>query len=140
MAQLAVKALEIEDTWKDIVRINKSLRHDIHGRFVRRGTPCALRKGRDGPCKWVVVHSRESPDAVSQMDLNVRLALDVREGEICEFSLETLSWIRSHWFPWWASDPIYRLPAQLGLLSAAIGTVLAVLGIVVGLVPLFKRQ
>ena len=78
--------------------------------------------------------------SVIQMDLNVRLALEVKVGETYDFSLEPLSWIKSLWFPWWASDPIYRLPAQLGLLSALIGTILAVLGIVLGLVPILKHN
>lgn len=140
MAQLIVKSLEVEDTWKDIVRINRKFRSRVNGEPIPRGTPCILRARADGPGKWVVVHGRESQDAVIQMDLNVRLALDVKEGETQDFSLQPLSWVRSLWFPWHASDPIYRLPAQLGLLSAILGTILAVLGVVLALVPILQNK
>jgi len=140
MPQLIVKALEVEDTWKDVVRINGKFRTGAGGQLIPRGTPCALRARTEGPSKWVVVHGRESPDPVIQMDLNVRLALEVKEGETYDFSLQPLSWIRSLWFPWYASDPNYRLPAQLGLLAAIIGTVLAALGIVLALVPILEHK
>jgi hypothetical protein len=140
MVRLAVRTLDVEDAWKDIVRINKKYRLGGKGQFVRRGTACILRAAPDGPSKWVIVHGRESTDPVIQMDLNVRLALEVKEGETHDFLLEPLSWIKSLWFPWMASDPSYRLPAQLGLLSALIGAILAVFGIVLSLVPMLYHK
>jgi hypothetical protein len=140
MVRLAVRTLDAEDAWKDIVRINRKYRLGGEGQVIRRGTTCVLRAGANGPSKWVIVHGRESADPVIQMDLNVRLALEVKDGETHDFSLKPLSWIRSLWFPWMASDPSYRLPAQLGLLSALIGTILAVLGIVLSSVPILEHK
>ena len=81
------------------------------------------------------MHGRESDDEVIQMDLNVRLALDVKTKHAYDFTLEQISWLKSLWFPWKASDPIYRVPAQLSLVSLFLGIVLGVLGILVGLIP-----
>ena len=66
MVRLAVTGIEVEDTWKDIVRINKNFRFGSKGQFVRRGTACVLRASANGPSKWVVVHGRESTDLLSR--------------------------------------------------------------------------
>ncbi len=135
---LTVANLALEDTWKDIVRIKKDYRKDRHGKHIRRGTICRITVGDRS--KWVIVHGRRADDAVIEMDLNVRIALDVDAGKPYAFTLDRLTWIRSLWFPWKASDPIYRLPAQLSIVSFLLGVILGVLGIIVGLVPLFEKQ
>jgi hypothetical protein len=83
-----------------------------------------------------VVHGRETDDPVIQMDLNVRLGLRLKTGKTYDFAIEKLSWIQRLWFPWKASDPIYRIPAQLGLISFLLGSVLGVIGVVLGIMSL----
>jgi len=83
----------------------------------------------------VIVHGRKPSDNVIQMDLTTRLALEIDTDQTCDFNLDQLSWLRSLWFPWKASDPMYRLPAQLSIVSFLLGVVLGVLGIIVGLKP-----
>lgn len=129
--RLCVGELDAVDTWKDIVRINKKYRESPSGRPVRRGSICSLRV--NDRAKWVVAHGRESSDAVIQMDLTTRLALKVKPGETYEFTLKRMSWVKSFAFPWRASDPIYRVPAQIALIGLALG----VLAIIIGLLPLF---
>ena len=129
--QLKVEAASLEDAWKDIVRINKAYRKNQLGQHIARGTICRMRVGDRS--KWVIVHGRETADAVAQMDLNVRLALGVDLHGSYDFTLEPMSWIRSLWFPWMASDPVYRLPAQLSVVSLIVGFILGVLGILVSL-------
>jgi hypothetical protein len=136
--RLKVETLALEDTWKDIVRIKKEYRKDHLKKHVPRGKVCRISVGERS--KWVIVHGREPSDNIIQMDLTTRLALGVDENEFYEFSLERLSWIRSLWFPWKASDPMYRLPAQLSIVSFFLGVVLGVLGIVVGLMPIYLEQ
>src|SRR5262249_48153487 len=85
--------------------------------------------------KWVFMHGRKENEPVIQMDLNVRRALGVKVGETHPFKLERLSWIQSLWFPWKASDPMYRLPAQLSIVSFLLGVLLGVLGIIVPFFP-----
>jgi len=131
--RLTVENLAWEDTWKDIVRIKKQYRKDRENKHIRRGAICRITMGDKS--KWVIVHGRESDDEVIQMDLNVRLALGVKTKQAYDFTLDRISWLKSLWFPWKASDPIYRLPAQLSLVSFFLGVVLGVLGILVGLVP-----
>jgi hypothetical protein len=132
--ELAVRNLGASDCWRDIVRIKKQFRLDRNGNPIKRGRVCRI--SVDDRTAWVVVHGRATDDAVIQMDLNIRHALGVRIGEIHNFQLTQLSWIKSLWFPWGASDPGYRLPAQLGLLSFILGTTLGVIGLVLGLVAL----
>jgi len=64
----------------------------------------------------------------------VRLALGVKLGDSHLFAIQRLSWMKSLWFPWKASDPIYRLPAQLSLLALFIGIVLGMLGILASVI------
>lgn len=130
--QLVVRALPLEDTWKDVIRLNKKYRRDDGGRHIPRGRVCRISVGNRS--KWVIAHGREADDAVIQMDLNVRLALGVKLDDSYFFTIEHLSWLKSLWFPWKASDPIYRLPSQLSLLALLIGIVLGVLGILVSVI------
>jgi len=135
--RLKVKDLQAEDTWKDIVRIPKKHRKDHKGDHVVRGTICCLTVGTNS--KWVVVHGREHDDAVIRMDLNARLSLNVKSETEYDFTLKKLPWLKRLWFPWRASDPIYRLPAQLGLIALILGTVLGLIGILIGLIPIWKH-
>jgi hypothetical protein len=131
---LIVRTLPSEDTWKDIVRIKKEFRKDTKGNHINRGTICRITV--EGKSKWVVIHGRETDDPVIQMDLNVRLGLGVKTGKTYDFAIEKLSLVQRLWFPWRASDPIYRIPAQLGLISFILGSVLGVIGVVLGIVSL----
>jgi hypothetical protein len=134
--RLTVKSLDAGDTWKDIVRIKNKYRTDHKDKHIRRGTICRVAVGDKST--WVIVHGREPDDSVIQMDLNTRLALGLKKEETRDFTIFRLSWIRSLWFPWKASDPMYRLPAQLSLVSFFLGMVLGVLGILVGIIPMYR--
>lgn len=134
--RLQVEDLKAEDTWKDIVRIHKTHRKDHKGGHIDRGTICCISVGKKS--KWVVVHGRQHNEPFVRMDLNTRLGLEVDSGTPYDFTLKKLPWVKRLWFPWRASDPIYRYPAQLGLLALIIGTVLGFLGIVLGLLPILK--
>jgi len=135
---LKVENLELEDTWKDIVRIKKEYRRDRNDNHIPRGVVCRITTGDKS--KWVIMHGREPEDNVIQMDLNARLALGIKKNRSYDFTLERLSWIRSLWFPWKASDPMYRLPAQLSVVSLILGIILGVLGILVGVVPIYQES
>jgi len=124
--KLIVAPLAIEDTWKNIVRINEDFRNNIP-----RASICRIRA--NSRSAWIILHGRSNADPTIQMDLNTRLLLKVSEGEKWEFTLEKLSWIQSLWFPWKASDPMYRLPAQLSIVSFFVGTILGVLGVLLAL-------
>ena len=131
--KLKVEELPIEDTWKDIVRIRQPERVDNKGKQINRGTICCLTV--NGNSKWVIARGLKKKTGVIQMDRNVRHDLDVDVDEYHDFTLTRISWLKSLWFPWKASDPIYRLPAQLGLISLALG----IIGLGLGLIPLVTR-
>jgi hypothetical protein len=132
--RLKVKRLHAEDTWKDIVRIPEKHRNDYRGNHVKRGEICCLTSGKLS--KWVVVHGVKTDDAVIRMDLNVRLALELEKEQDYDFSLKKLGWLKRLWFPWRASDPIYRSPAQLGLIALILG----ILSLFIGLVPIWDEH
>jgi hypothetical protein len=136
--ELTVAKLASEDAWRDIVRIKDDYRKDRNGNHIHRGTICKITG--NGKSKWVIVHGRRPQDNTVEMDLNVRLALGVKVGETHPFVLEQLNWFRSLWFPWKASDPMYRLPAQLSIVSFLIGVLLGVLGILIGLLPFLEKH
>jgi len=137
--ELTVKRLATTDAWKDIVRIKEGFRKDRNGAHIHRGTICRI-TAPNGRSKWIVVNGRKPNDNKIEMDLNVRLALEVKIGETYEFLLDQLSPIQSLWFPWKASDPMFRLPAQMGIISFVIGVVLGAVGILVGVVPLLREH
>jgi hypothetical protein len=124
---LKVAPIAIEDTWKDIVRIKKDYRRDDNDKHINRGVICRLTIGDRS--KWVIVHGRVPDDRIIEMDLSTRLALKVRNDVSYDFKLTRISWLRSLWFPWKASDPIFRVPAQISLISFFLGVVALILSI-----------
>lgn len=134
--KLNVEKLSGEDAWKDIIRIPHAFRKDIKGKHVERGTICRLVVGANS--KWAIVHGLDSDEPVIKMDLNMRIALEVKKGVAYDFTLQRLGWLRRLWFPWRASDPTYRLPAQLSIIAFILGVLFGVFGIAVGLIPIYK--
>jgi hypothetical protein len=124
---LKVTPIAIEDAWKDIVRIKKEYRQDNNDKHINRGAICRLTVGDHS--KWVIVHGRVPDDRIIEMDLSTRLALKVGNGASYDFKLTRISWLRSPWFPWKASDPIFRVPAQISLISFFLGVVALILSI-----------
>lgn len=132
--KLKGEQLAAEDSWKDIVRIHEPERLDVKGTVVARGTICRLTV--NGTSKWVIARGLKKKRGVVQMDLNLSTDLDLDEEEEYDFTLTRISWVKSLWFPWKASDPIYRIPAQLALISFALGLI----GLVLGVIPLIKGE
>lgn len=135
---LRVEKLPAEDAWKDIVRIPEVLRKDCTGKHVKRGSICRIIV--DDKSKWVIVHGLRSDDRVIQMDLNVRIALGVEKEAHYDVEIEQLGWLQRLWFPWKASDPLYRLPAQLSIIAFILGMIVGVLGLLVGLIPMYEEH
>jgi hypothetical protein len=138
---LTVQKLDADHTWKDLVLIPVRFRLDRKGRPIHRGSICRI--SCHGCSKWVIVaglRPQDDADRVIQMDLNVRLALDVNEGDVCDFELHRLSWMKRLWFPWRASDPGYRAPAQLAFVSLFLGTFLGIVGIILGILPFLHKD
>ena len=131
---LTVEGLSPHDCWKDIVRIKEQYRNDWRGKPIKRGKICRITIG--GKSAWVVVHGRNTDEPVIQMDLNLRQKLEIRKGRTYDFDIRQIRWPRSLWFPWYASDPGYRLPAQLALITSFVGTILGIAGVLLGIAAL----
>ncbi|MGD1097238.1 MAG: hypothetical protein ABSB35_35290 [Bryobacteraceae bacterium] len=131
---LTVGELPVEDTWKDIVRIHEPERVDEKGIIIPRGTICCLTIG--GKSKWVVARGLGKKKGLILMDRNVRHDLEVDVGQACDFTLRRVGWLKALWFPWKASDPLYRVPAQLGLIALFLGVV----GVILGAMPLYEEK
>lgn len=131
--KLEVQHLPAEDAWKDIIRVDNDSRNNPCGKHIPRGAICRITV--NDKSRWVVMHGLKHKHGVVQMDLSTRNALDLEPGTSYDFTLQRLSWFRSLWFPWKASDPIYRVPAQLSLISLALG----IIGLVLGLVPVWDK-
>jgi hypothetical protein len=134
---LRVSNIPVEDTWKDIVRIKNVYRTDYRGKHVPRGSLCRIEV--NGSSKWVVIRGLQPDEPDIEMDLTTRLFLGLRVGQTYDFTIYRLWWPQRLWFPWRASDPIYRLPAQLGLISLILGTSLGLLGVLLGVEPLVEK-
>lgn len=136
--QFLINESEWADVWKDTVRIQHDRRHDDNGKPVRRGQVCRIKIGEHS--KWVIAHGRDSAQGsnppIIQMDLNTRLALETDVGKVETISIKQIGWIRSLWFPWLASDPLLRLPAQLAFISFVLG----VIGVVLGVLALWHPE
>ena len=125
--ELIVRGARAGDKWKDFVRITHKYRVDDSSKHIPRGCICRISTG--GKSKWVIVHGREIDDNAIEMDVNLRLALAVKKNHPYSFEIKRICWPLSLWFPWKASDPIYRIPAQLSLISFILGLVLGLAGL-----------
>ena len=132
--QFTVENLATKDSWKDIVRIPEPYRTTVHGDHIGRGTICKLTV--NDKSKYVIVRGSKRKARTINMDLNLRLFLKVKEANLYDFELRKASWFQCLLFAWSASDPIYRVPAQLSLISLALG----LLGLFLGVVPLLHRD
>ena len=105
---------------------------------MHRGKICRLTVGNRS--KWLIVHGVDNDQPVIEMDLNARIGLGIKKGNEYEVKIEQLGWLLALCFPWKASDPAYRLPAQLSIIAFILGVIFGVLGIAVGLVPIYNER
>ncbi len=135
--QLTVQQVRGE-TWKDLVEIPYQWRTDSKGNHIHRGTICKM-KG-NGKSRYVIVVGLKDPAAVIGLDLNLREAFDVKDGRQYDFEFFRASWVGQLLFGWAASDPAYRIPAQLSLISLFLGTFLGMVGLILGSIPLYEEK
>ena|ERR1700722_15780817 len=74
--------------------------------------------------KLVTVHGCPKPGAgIIQLDSKLRVDLRLEEDKPYDFQLRPLSWL-GHWrWAWNASDPSFRIPAQISLISLILGLI-----------------
>jgi hypothetical protein len=127
--ELEVCELPLRDVWKDIARIPHSYRRDVHGRQLHRGEIVKLKV--NGTRKFVVLHGcRKKGARIVLIDSKLRTDLKLKNGVVYDFELERAS-LPGQWvWTWNASEPMYRVPAQVSLISFVLGVLGLILGIV----------
>jgi len=127
---LTVEQIPEKDIWRDFVRIPHSHRKDQEGKGIPRGTVCSLRV--NDKKRLVAVRGCPNAGARIQIDDVLRHKLGLTEGQTYNIELRRVTW-----FGYWrwsatASDPAYRVPAQISLVSFVLG----VIGLLLGVLPL----
>jgi hypothetical protein len=120
---LKVNQVEKADIFGDLVRVHSSHRPSIvAGEIIR-----VSQKN-----KSTLAVARNSPNNDREgiwMDDAMRARLDVRAGDICDFSFhKATNWENFLW-AWKVTNPVNRIAAQLGVVSVVLGLLGAVLGI-----------
>jgi hypothetical protein len=129
LMRLEVHELSHEDVWKDIVRIPHAFRRDVNEKPIRRGE--IVRLTVNGKHKFVVVLGcPKKGAAIILVDSKLRTDLKLKTGMPYTFDLRRAS-LPGQWvWMWTTSDPSFRVPAQVSLVSFGLGMLGLILGIV----------
>jgi len=125
MPTLPVEGLPSGDAGRLLVRLNHAHREGLMRYGIAQLSNNANRKSLD---VLLLGHDRE--DAIF-MPYDIRVALDVDKGSKLDFSIKPVGLVGK--LRWYLSspDPAVHLPAWIAL----IGLLLAIVGIVIGIVP-----
>lgn len=130
MPQLTVKGLPDGDNGRALVRLNHKHRDGIERYGIARMTNLANQKSL-----IVLVLGHDAEDAVF-MPYDIRTMLDVSKGGNLNFSIRRVRFLgRLLWYIN-SPDPAVHIPAWI----AVIGLVLAIVGVVAGIIPLICPQ
>ncbi len=125
--KLRIQQLPREEVYKDMARIPEGFRMDKKGSPIPEGRICKVKAA--GRSKLLSLRGREGESgAVILMDAKSREDLSVAEGAEEDFTLTRVWLVGQFLWSWRASDPLYRIPAQVALLSAVFGALGALLG------------
>ena len=107
--KLLVRALKIEDRWKDMARVPGDYRVDVRGKRIHRGKICNVIIGDKK--KLLAIRGWPEKDVVILMDSPTRLDLGIKVGTSYEMELHLVKWLGYWRWAWGAADPAYRVPA-----------------------------
>ena len=121
-----------EDTYKDVARIPWRHRLDKHGTSIQEGRICKV--SVNGRSKLLSLRGMiKTNEEVVFIDGATRDVLGVKVSTNYDFKFkEVRLWGQFLW-AWRASDPIYRIAAQLGLISVILG----IAGLLLGLIGVY---
>ena len=126
--KLTVRQIPRQDIYKDMVRIPETYRLDVHDQKIPEGTICKL--SMLGRGKLLAVRGRLGMDRQEVfMDDKTRADLKVECGQDYDFQIRRTSWVGHIFWSARASDPAYRIPAKIALVSLILGVVGIALGI-----------
>jgi hypothetical protein len=126
--KLTVHQLPQADVYKDVVRIPEAHRLDVDARRIAEATVCKV--AVSGGCsKLLSVRGYNSTEPIILMDERTRNDLGVSDRQEYDFQLKPTRWFGHSRWAWNASDPAYRVPIRMALLSVVLGFVGLMLGI-----------
>jgi hypothetical protein len=129
---LSVHELQVQDCWKDIVRIPRDYRVDVNAKRIRRAKICKVTVNEKS--KLLAVRGCPEKDARILVDSPTRHDLEIDVGNSYEVELRPVWWYGYWKWAWNAADPAYRVPAQISLISLVLG----VIGLFLGLWPIIS--
>jgi len=128
MVSLVVHELDKDDFLQDIVRV-----HYLHRKDIKAGQICCLTvKGVP-----VLAAARGAPkNDVTGIWLSdaMRSRLGLKKGMTADFEIKKARWDQQFAWLWYATDPVNRTAGRLGVISFVLGLI----GLALGLIPLFK--
>ena len=134
--KLMIEELANQDGWKDMARVPKLYRLDTKGKAIGHNKICKVII--NDMTKLLAVRGCGSSDAKILLDLTTREFFHIKSQQVCDVELHPAGWIGYCKWAWNAADPAYRVPAQLSLISLALGLLGFILGVVGIVVPLIK--
>jgi len=118
-----------DEVYRDMARVPEMHRIDAKGKPISEGCICYVKAGG----RRILLSLRGvagASNAAIQIDEKTRNALVLTAGEEADFEFLRVSWLGQFLWAWRASEPAYRIPARLGLLSLVLGLIGLVLGAV----------
>jgi hypothetical protein len=110
---LKVTAADDDDVYRDIARINIDDRHRVPSGQIYK-----VAVGRNK--KYLIVRGTNERGRIF-LDERARTALQVDAGKSYDFHISRSGWPGYLVWSWQTSDPAYRIPAQLGIMSFTLG-------------------
>lgn len=128
--RLYVMPIDLEDVYKDIVRIPDKYRGNIP-----EGKICKL--SVNGRTKLVQVRGlANAPGAIICLDELTRNQLNLDLDSEYDFQINSEGFFKEVRWMWYAADPAYRIAARLGIWSVIV----SILGVVFGVVAYFLSK
>ena len=126
--KLTVHKMPIEDCWKDMARIPRGYRKDVTGSTIGKAEICNVTIGNKHKLLTVRPCKEGVSDASIFIDFPTRVDLGVELGVTYEVEVRRVRWLGYWRWAWNASDPSYRIPLQIRLVSLILGFIGLFLG------------
>lgn len=128
--KLTVRQISRHEVYKDMVRIPEAHRLDRDGNKIAEGKICQITVP-SGPSKLLAVRGSIGVDRSEiRMAEKTRNDLGVTLGKEYDFHIRPVGWLGHICWSWNASDPAYRIPAQIAAISASLGVISLILGFI----------
>ena len=112
---------------QDFLNNSEHVLWGIKGNIIHRNTVCDVTIG--GRHKRLAIRGCSIKEAKILLDSSTRSDLSLEVGQSYDVELRPVSWIGYWRWAWKASDPAYRVPSQISMISFALGLIGLLLGV-----------